>query len=70
MEATQTKEKQYQFFRTNSGDVEEAPPMKMTEAEARRLIACIRKDVDKAIGKLKRGERIFSRFGTYTAKEI
>lgn len=58
---------EYIFYRRNVADPKGCPSTPMSEKQARELIACVRRDVDRAIVRLKRGDEIRTFYGTYIA---
>ncbi len=61
------KEKQYVFFRRNMGDAQNEPSTKLSESEAKALLAVVFKDPNRAINRLKRGQVLETRYATYSA---
>ena len=56
-------------LRTNIGALKEEPPTKLTEAEALQLLAVVFKDPQRAINRLKRGDKIETLYATYVARK-
>lgn len=61
---------EYAFFRTNIGALRDEPPTRLTEAEALQLLAVVFKDPQRAINRLKKGDKLETRYATYVARRI
>ena len=58
------------FYRRNAGDAHNAPLQPMSESEVRPLLAVVRKDVNRAMAKLRKGETVRTRYATYSKNLI
>lgn len=67
---TTTTEQQYVFYRDNIGASRGAVPTRLTEREARTYIGASMIRVDRAIQRLKEGQIIRTRYGTYSARPV
>ncbi len=57
------------FLRHNMGAARGEPAQKLNEAEARQLLAVVFKDPQRAINRLKRGDKLETRSATYVARK-
>lgn len=64
-------DKKYIFYRRNASSSHRTPPTRLSEREARILLAAAgRKNIDRLVEKLKAGDSIVTTFGTYTAELV
>ena len=64
------KERTLTFLRYNVGASRGEPAMKLTEDEARVLLASVFKKPERAINRLIRGEKLVTRYASYVARMI
>lgn len=70
MESQLPREASIVVLRTNIGALKDEPPTKLTEAEALELLAVVFKDPRRAINRLKKGEKLVTRYASYVAQMI
>lgn len=58
------------FLRQHKGSFPGEPSTRLTENEVIVLLGASVKDVQRAIKRLKRGERIETRYGSYVVEEV
>ena len=68
MESQLPREASIVVLRSNIGALKDEPPTKLTEAEALQLLAVVFKDPRRAINRLKKGDRLETRYATYVAQ--
>lgn len=56
------------ILRSNIGALKDEPATKLTEPEALQLLAVVFKDPQRAINRLKRGDKLETRYATYVAQ--